>query len=381
YDAAGNQIRIGAMNLTYDGEGRVAGATNTGSGVVTYDYDAADKRVRSTVSGVSTVYVYEASGELAAEYGVGSGTSGPEFLTGDHLGSVRLVTDGAGAVKQRRDYGPFGEELETASRTAILGYGTGGQRHRFTGKERDLETGLDYFGARYLASAQGRWTSPDAPFADHQLEDPQSWSLYGYVRNNPMKFIDTNGRAKVIFDGKDKTIKLFDKDGNQIGTWDAGNVVSSEVSLGRLVDGDYAFLDTKAPHTHGQEKDPNDKNPDSTKRILKDSENGPFGVYGIFRLKTFNAESDGESHSGVGLHSGRANKGCQAATLGCVRTGDAAMKKIKETAEGGDPLTVLTVQNNRTKADAQATKATSDAKASAGGDKKPSKVKKVAPNQ
>lgn len=203
YDAAGNQIRIGAMNLTYDGEGRVAGATNTGSGVVTYDYDAADKRVRSTVSGVSTVYVYEASGELAAEYGVSSGTSGPEFLTGDHLGSVRLVTDGAGAVKQRRDYGPFGEELETASRTAILGYGTGGQRHRFTGKERDLETGLDYFGARYMSAAQGRFTSPDAvnhpsvsknPIAF--LSNPQRWNGYGYVSNNPLRLVDPDGREE-----------------------------------------------------------------------------------------------------------------------------------------------------------------------------------------
>ena len=96
YDVAGNQIRIGAMGLSYDGEGRVAGATNTGSGVVAYEYDAADRRVRSTVSGVSTVYVYEAGGELAAEYGGSTGGSGPEFLTGDHLGSVRLVTDGSG---------------------------------------------------------------------------------------------------------------------------------------------------------------------------------------------------------------------------------------------------------------------------------------------
>ncbi len=64
----------------------------------------------------------------------------------------------------------------------------------FTGKERDAETGLDYFGARYLSSAQGRWTSPDAPFADQHLEEPQSWNLYGYVRNNPLKYFDPNGR-------------------------------------------------------------------------------------------------------------------------------------------------------------------------------------------
>ena len=65
---------------------------------------------------------------------------------------------------------------------------------QFTGKERDAETGLDYFGARYMSAAQGRFTSPDAPFADQHTIDPQSWNLYAYVRNNPLKNTDPNGR-------------------------------------------------------------------------------------------------------------------------------------------------------------------------------------------
>jgi len=65
----------------------------------------------------------------------------------------------------------------------------------FTGKERDAETGLDYFGARYMSSAQGRFTSPDAPFADQHPEDPQSWNLYAYGRNNPLQFIDPSGQS------------------------------------------------------------------------------------------------------------------------------------------------------------------------------------------
>lgn len=64
----------------------------------------------------------------------------------------------------------------------------------FTGKERDGETGLDYFGFRYYSGAQGRWTSPDQPFADQHPEDPQSWNMYAYVRNNPLKNIDPNGK-------------------------------------------------------------------------------------------------------------------------------------------------------------------------------------------
>jgi len=67
------------------------------------------------------------------------------------------------------------------------------QTDQFTGKERDAETGLDFFGARYMASAQGRFTSPDAPFNDQQPEDPQSWNLYSYTRNNPLAHVDVNG--------------------------------------------------------------------------------------------------------------------------------------------------------------------------------------------
>src|SRR6266704_1472248 len=71
---------------------------------------------------------------------------------------------------------------------------------RFTGKERDAETGLDYFGARYYGSNMGRWMSPDwangadaVPYAD--FSDPQSLNLYGYVRNNPLSHADVDGHC------------------------------------------------------------------------------------------------------------------------------------------------------------------------------------------
>jgi RHS repeat-associated protein len=69
----------------------------------------------------------------------------------------------------------------------------------FTGKERDAETGLDYFGARYMSSAQGRFTSPDEPFAGQHTDEPQSWNMYVYVRNNPLRYTDPDGRD--CFDG------------------------------------------------------------------------------------------------------------------------------------------------------------------------------------
>ena len=65
---------------------------------------------------------------------------------------------------------------------------------RFTGKERDSESGLDYFGARYYGSALGRWTSPDIGVDQHP-EDPQSWNLYSYVRNGPLSRTDPTGLA------------------------------------------------------------------------------------------------------------------------------------------------------------------------------------------
>jgi RHS repeat-associated protein len=66
---------------------------------------------------------------------------------------------------------------------------------RFTGKERDAETGLDYFGARYFSGAQGRFTSTDPIlFSATRLADSQRWNLYAYTRNNPLRYVDPDGR-------------------------------------------------------------------------------------------------------------------------------------------------------------------------------------------
>jgi SanA protein len=66
-------------------------------------------------------------------------------------------------------------------------------RQRFTGKERDSETGLDYFGARYFSGAQGRFTSPDPLLNSGRPWQPQSWNRYPYALNNPLKFTDPTG--------------------------------------------------------------------------------------------------------------------------------------------------------------------------------------------
>ena len=82
-------------------------------------------------------------------------------------------------------------------------------KSRFTGKKRDSESGNDYFGARYYASSMGRWLSPDKPFADQHAQNPQSWNLYAYARNNPLTVFDPNGEAAVVLvNGNNVTIYL-----------------------------------------------------------------------------------------------------------------------------------------------------------------------------
>jgi RHS repeat-associated protein len=114
----------------------------------------------------------------------------------DHLGTARLVTDAGANIIARHDYLPFGEEIAggTAGRSSVWGPEADTVSHKFTGKERDSESGLDYFGARYYGSALGRMTSPDPSvlaFAD--LSNPQSLNLYAYVMNNPLSSVDPNG--------------------------------------------------------------------------------------------------------------------------------------------------------------------------------------------
>lgn len=65
--------------------------------------------------------------------------------------------------------------------------------NQITSKERDAETGLDYFGARYYSGAQGRFTSPDPLLNSGRPTNPQSWNRYAYTLNNPLRYVDPTG--------------------------------------------------------------------------------------------------------------------------------------------------------------------------------------------
>jgi len=131
-----------------------------------------------------------------AEYSSAAAVSnGTQYLTADNLGTPRVVTLADGRVKARHDYLPFGEEVfaGTSGRTATQGYVSDNTRQKFTGYERDGETGLDYAQARYYASAQGRFTSPDPLLSSGRTENPQTWNRFTYTLNNPLKYTDPLG--------------------------------------------------------------------------------------------------------------------------------------------------------------------------------------------
>jgi RHS repeat-associated protein len=138
--------------------------------------------VKKVVGSVATVFVYDAGGRLVAEYGgAQSQTSGASYVTQDTLGSTRAVTGQSQEVRGRYDYLPFGEEVYAGRE----GYGGGDINQRFTGKERDEETEMDYFGARYYTNTQGRVTSADSLLSSGDVKEPQRWNCYAYVLNNP----------------------------------------------------------------------------------------------------------------------------------------------------------------------------------------------------
>ena len=94
---------------------------------------------------------------------------------------------GAGAW-DNSDYYPYGGEWVHPYQCCL------GNRYKFTGKERDTESNLDNFGARYDSSSMGRFMSPDSIYIEgNRLFDPQSLNLYSYVRNNPLNLTDPTG--------------------------------------------------------------------------------------------------------------------------------------------------------------------------------------------
>ena len=110
----------------------------------------------------------------------GDGGAAVQYHLSDHLGSSTVVADDAGNWTNREDFYPLGA-------TSFGGFAL--KRFRFTGKERDEESGLSYHGRRYLAPWLGRWTSPDP------LGTADSLNLYSYVDGNLVNSVDPSGES------------------------------------------------------------------------------------------------------------------------------------------------------------------------------------------
>ncbi len=242
YDEAGDVTNDGLNEYLYDAEGRVCAVGRAGIFMTQYVYDAEGQRVakgsitswscdttsngfmqtNSYVLGPSGEQVTEmdgngnwlhtnvyAAGQLIATYTNASPagqsvTPSLHFHLADWLGTNRVQLTSTGESEQTCQSLLFGDTLNCAGVADAT-------EHHFTGKERDSESGLDYFGARYYASSMGRFMSPDwaakvSPVPYAKLDDPQSLNLYAYVRNNPLSVVDTDGHELIVAAALQQTV-------------------------------------------------------------------------------------------------------------------------------------------------------------------------------
>ncbi len=216
YDNAGNLVQWNANTYAYDRLGKMW-RMKAGALEVVYFYTADDERIWSwsLTENRSTWTLRDLAGKVLTEFGRNRGIwsvqrdyvyregqllaaltpTGTHHFHLDHLGTPRLITTDGGRQVAFHTYFPFGQEATPPTLDA--------ERMKFTGHERDLNavTGanpaaddLDYMHARFFQPQTGRFLSVD-PGRDWDPAVPQSWNLYAYSRNNPVRFVDPDGEA------------------------------------------------------------------------------------------------------------------------------------------------------------------------------------------
>lgn len=233
YDDAGNVLYDNRNHYLYDTDGRICAVSSQITGTWEYLYDAEGNRIAKVAQSIlgcgapspgtmpSNEYLLDKDGQQVTELAL-SGSSmtpshtnvfadgrllatydfpdgGVHLALADPLATRRVQASGAGVVELGFISLPFGNDannttaVETVTSPPFSG-GTDATDLHFTGKQRDTETGNDYFGARYYSSAIGRFVSPDDG-SGQSPADPQSWNLYSYVRNNPLTRTDPDGHC------------------------------------------------------------------------------------------------------------------------------------------------------------------------------------------
>ncbi len=195
YDSRGNRTSrtLPTGTVTKYGYDQASRLTSYGT-TATYKYNGDGLRTSKTVSGVAKPFVWDVAqglplllkeGTTSYIYGPGgmvlaqvSSTGVPLYYHRDQLGSIRMLTDGAGAVKATYNYDAYGK---LKSKT-----GTVANPFVFAGEYTDAESGMQYLRARYYDPATGQFISRDPIVA-------KTRSAYGYADNNPTNFTDPTG--------------------------------------------------------------------------------------------------------------------------------------------------------------------------------------------
>jgi RHS repeat-associated protein len=211
YDAENRLVWTSGYRYIYDADGQrvekcqaasatTACPTSGTTGTLYWRGTGSETLAETDLGGIQQEEYIFFNGERIARRDVSStgATVGLHYYFSDHLGThgvvETLTTSGTTSCDQDIDYYPYGGEENDYCTTPVL------HHHKFTGKERDTESGLDNFGARYHASSLGRFMTPDwaakpvtVPYA--HFGNPQSLNLYSYVQNNPTTMGDPDGHC------------------------------------------------------------------------------------------------------------------------------------------------------------------------------------------
>lgn len=194
YDGDGRRVAKTATNLVcVCREGAAAiggGGGGCGTGCTGYFLDSTEK-VYFYGSGGQPLTETDGNGNVLDDYISFAGariarvdsSNNVVYYFADHLGSAREVVNSSGTILDDSDFYPFGGQRPVTS--------SSGNTYKFTGYERDTESGLDYASARHYSSTLGRFMSPD-PLSGSP-GNPQSWNRYSYVQNNPLNATDSSG--------------------------------------------------------------------------------------------------------------------------------------------------------------------------------------------
>ena len=268
-----------------------------------------------------------------------------------------MVTNSTGSTVSRHDYQPFGGELfaGTGGRTSAIGFSIAdGLRQAFTSKERDAETGLDYFGARYYSNTLGRFTSVDPLRTSAHPTDPQTWNRYSYVANRPLISIDPDGLSIIVIivspSTQNASIRLNASTGRNVRD-------VSGIAKGQGRDRTKTNNDTPFGVYRPTPNDPHGGNANGTQGGVSGqaarSDNSRFGT-GIIYMTPVSGEVRDNNRSTIYIHGGPALDDHQtlSPTNGCVRTENSNLNTlvtdVNALARSGDPLTNIFVGDART---------------------------------